>query len=160
MQAVSFHPLPGFCSDLHHFCSFFAHLHLLLSFPFMVCLLKSRGGRWMLWEHEILCLMELASSPVCICRRAFTSFYSSEVLQHRKVLWFSKHRFFSFPTSTNHREVLSLLSHFVPFPFRPSSRSAFLLTRWLVYHWDGWGIKDATLLVFFPSFAPFLLLFA
>lgn len=54
---------------------------------------------------------------------------------------------------------LSLSCLCLLFPIYPSSSPPFptpLLARWLVYHWDGCGIKDATLFLFFFSIAPSL----
>lgn len=76
------------------------------------------------------------------------------------------------------KDFFSPSASFCPYPFRfsvyllfsihPSSSPSFpfpLLARWLLYHWDGCGIKDATLFFFFlhrsfsaPLFLPSLIL--
>ena len=79
---------------------------------------------------------------------------------HSRILQFaSTHLLICSPSISFRLYPFSCLCLLFPIPIYPSSSPSFpsplLLARWLVYHWDGCGIKDATLF-FFRSFSASL----
>lgn len=134
-----------------------SHLHLRVhvSTDIHKFMLSTKGQRG--YGQQKLVPLEL---PLLFVNDTNRSFVSTPSLSYITPLPLSFLHFLSLLV----KDFFSPSASFCPYPFRfsvyllfsihPSSSPSFpfpLLARWLLYHWDGCGIKDATLFFFPPS---------